>query len=38
MQHQNLQPIAIQERIQKLDIIRGIALFGIMTINFTVDH
>ncbi len=38
MQHQTLQPVAVQERIQKLDIIRGIALFGIMTINFTVDH
>ena len=38
MQHQNLQPVALQERIQKLDIIRGIALFGILTINFTVDH
>ena len=37
MQQQNLQPVAIQERIQTIDIIRGIALLGILIINFTVD-
>ena len=34
---QKLQPVAIQERIQTIDIIRGFALFGILIINFTVD-
>ena len=38
MPHQNLQPLAMQERIQTIDIIRGFALFGILIINFTVDH
>ncbi len=38
MQHQNLRPVAIQNRIQTIDIIRGFALVGILTINFTVDH
>ena len=38
MQHQNLQPVTLQERIQTIDIIRGFALFGILFINFTVDH
>ena len=37
MQQQKLQPVAIQERIQTIDIIRGFALFGILIINFTVD-
>ena len=37
MEQQNLQPLAIQERIGTIDIIRGFALFGILTINFTVD-
>ncbi len=37
MQKQTLQPVALQERIRTIDIIRGIALFGILTINFTVD-
>ena len=37
MQHQTLQPVALQERIQTIDIIRGFALFGILIINFTVD-
>ena len=38
MQQQNLQPVALQERIQTIDIIRGIALLGILIINFTVDN
>ena len=38
MQRQNLVPVALQERIQTIDIIRGVALFGILIINFTVDH
>lgn len=38
MQHQDLQPITLQERIQTIDIIRGFALFGILIINFTVDY
>ena len=38
MQATTLGPVAPQERIQKLDIIRGIALFGILVINFTIDH
>ena len=38
MQHQNLVPVALLERIQTIDIIRGVALFGILIINFTVDH
>ena len=37
MQHQPLTPVATQERIQTIDIIRGIALLGILIINFTVD-
>jgi len=37
MPHQNLAPVAPQERIQTIDIIRGFALFGILIINFTVD-
>ena len=37
MQKQNLQPVAMQERIQTIDIIRGVALTGILVINFTVD-
>ena len=38
MKRQNLVPVALQERIQTIDIIRGVALFGILIINFTVDH
>ena len=30
---QNLQPITSKERINSLDIIRGIALFGILLMN-----
>jgi hypothetical protein len=37
MPKQTLQPVAIQERIQTIDIIRGLALLGILVINFTVD-
>ena len=37
MQKQTLQPVALPERIRTIDIIRGIALFGILVINFTVD-
>ncbi len=37
MQKHTLQPVALQERIRTIDIIRGLALFGILTINFTVD-
>lgn len=38
MNQPTLQPVALQERIQTIDIIRGIALLGILIINFTVDH
>ncbi|MDP1809768.1 MAG: DUF3471 domain-containing protein [Sediminibacterium sp.] len=37
MQQQNLKPVALQERIQTIDIIRGFALFGIVVVNITVD-
>jgi uncharacterized protein len=37
MQATTLGPVAPQERIQTIDIIRGIALFGILVINFCVD-
>ncbi|TMI63374.1 MAG: DUF418 domain-containing protein [Bacteroidetes bacterium] len=38
MQQQTLQPVAPQERIQTIDIIRGIALLGILVVNMTVDN
>ena len=38
MPKQDLAPVSPQERIQTIDIIRGIALFGILIINFTVDN
>ena len=38
MQQQNFQPIALKERIQTIDIIRGFALFGILVVNLTVDN
>ena len=37
MTQTTLGPVQAQERIQTIDIIRGIALFGILVINFTVD-
>ena len=37
MQKQTLQPLAPQERIRTIDIIRGFALLGILIINFCVD-
>ena len=38
MHHQNLQPVAIEERIQTVDFLRGFALLGIIIVNFTVDN
>jgi uncharacterized membrane protein YeiB len=38
MQTSTIGPVRPQERIQTIDIIRGIALFGILTIGFTVDN
>jgi uncharacterized membrane protein YeiB len=38
MGKENTGPVSLQERIQTIDIIRGIALFGILVINFTVDN
>lgn len=38
MQTSTIGPVQLQERIQTIDIIRGIALFGILTIGFTVDN
>ena len=38
MQKQYLGPVAPQERIQTIDIIRGFALLGITIVNFTVDN
>ena len=38
MPHQNLTPVAQQERIQTIDILRAFALFGVVVANFTVDN
>jgi len=38
MPQPSLQPVALQERIQTIDIIRGIALLGILIVNLTVDN
>ena len=38
MPHQNLTPVAPQERIQTIDILRAFALFGVVVANFTVDN
>ena len=38
MPKQTLQPVALQKRIQIIDIIRGFALFGILIVNLTVDN
>ena len=38
MAQHTLQPVAIQERIQTIDIIRGFALLGILIVNLTVDN
>ena len=38
MPKKNLQPVALEERIQTIDIIRGFALFGVLVLNFTVDN
>ncbi len=38
MQQQILQPVALKQRIQTIDIIRGFALFGILVVNLTVDN
>ncbi len=38
MLQQKLVPLVPQERVETIDIIRGVALVGILIINFTVDH
>src|SRR6185436_18714651 len=38
MKYQKLRPIALPERIQTIDIIRGFALFGVLVVNLTVDN
>lgn len=38
MQPSQIGPVALQERIQTIDIIRGIALLGIFIVNLTVDN
>ncbi len=35
---QHLQPVSLQERIQTIDIIRALALLGVVIANFTVDN
>jgi len=37
MQPSAIEPVIVKERIQSIDIIRGIALLGILIINFTAD-
>ena len=32
-----MEPTAPQERIQLLDVLRGFAIFGMFTVNMTVD-
>ena len=38
MTQSTIGPVAPQERIQTIDIIRGFALFGILIVNLTVDN
>ncbi|HUS02313.1 MAG TPA: DUF418 domain-containing protein [Chitinophagaceae bacterium] len=38
MRKEKMGPVALQERIQTIDIIRGFALFGILVVNLTVDN
>jgi uncharacterized protein len=38
MQNKNMEPVAPQERIQTIDILRALALLGVVIANFTVDN